>query len=890
MPLTPTGLAEALQDRYVLERELGRGGMAIVFLARDLRHQRPVALKVLDSDVLSTLGAERFQREIHVAAGLQHPHILTVLDSGDAAGRQWFTMPFVDGESLRDRMRRDGPLPVDEALRLTREVADGLEYAHRHGVIHRDIKPENILLSAGHALIADFGIARAVAEPTSDPGSAAAGPLTRTGLVVGTPDYMSPEQASGERTLGPSADVYSLAVVLYEMLAGAPPFTAPTPRAAMAKHFSGDVPSLRAGRPEVPELIEAAVRKALAPEPEDRFASAARFAEALDRDRRTGDTVVTTGTPASTARPSGLPGRSRLAARLLVGLGVLAAVGPGRWLGWTGPHAQAGSTPGSRLAVLPFENVGDAEDEYFADGLADAVRGKLSAVPGLQVIASSSSDQYKKSGKSPQQIGRELGAEYLLVGKVRWQKTGGGVSRVQVSPELIQASSATTRWQQPFDAPLQDVFRVQVDIATRVAQALDVALGAGARQQLTERPTRNLAAYDAFLRGEQFSNRVGITDVEALRRSAAAYGEAVALDSGFALAWAQLSRALSTIYINGSRPETEAQRAADAARRALALGPDLPQAHFAQALYLSGVRHEHARALEEVTRARKSAPYDVELLSMAALAEQQLGRWDEALTHFREAQSLDPRSVATARRLARVLLWLRRYPEARQACDEALRLSNASPDVLDFKVATFLGEGDLAGARAVLRDALSELDTARTLAHLSAFIGLFWVLDREQRKFLVQLPPRAFDDDRVSWGIALAQTHLLDGNLAASRAYADSARIELERAIATNPRNGLAQGALGVAFALMGRRAEALEHGKLAVRLEPVATNGVTGPFLLHFLAVSHLVLGDQQAALDRLAELVKTPYYLSRAWLRVDPTFAQLRGNPRFEQLIRGT
>jgi len=887
--LTPTGLADALQDRYVLERELGRGGMAIVFLARDLRHQRPVALKVLDSDVLSTVGAERFQREIHVAAGLQHPHILTVLDSGEAGGRQWFTMPFVDGESLRDRMRRDGPLPVDEALRLAREVADGLEHAHRHGVIHRDIKPENILLSAGHALIADFGIARAVAEPTSDPGSALPGPLTRTGLVVGTPDYMSPEQASGERTLGPSSDVYSLAIVLYEMLAGSPPFTAPTARAAMAKHFSGDMPSLREARPEVPEAIEAAIRKALAPEPEDRFASAARFAEALDRDRRTGDTVVTTGTSASAAQAAPL-GRSRLAARLLVPIGLVAALGIGLGLWWTRPGAHAGSTAVSRLAVLPFENVGDAEDEYFADGLADAVRGKLSAVPGLQVIASSSSDQYKKSGKSPQEIGRELGAEYLLIGKVRWQKTGGGVSRVQVSPELIQASSATTRWQQPFDAPLQDVFRVQVDIATRVAQALDVALGAGARQQLTERPTRNLAAYDAFLRGEQLSNRVGITDLDALRRSVVAYSEAVALDSGFALAWAQLSRALSTIYVNGSRPETEAQRAADAAQRALALGPDLAQAHFAQALYLSGVRHEHARALEEVTLARKSAPYDVELLSMAALAEQQLGRWDDALMHFREAQSLDPRSVGTARRLARVLLWLRRYPEARQACDDALRLSNASPDVLDFKVATFLGEGDLAGARAALRDAISGLDTARTLAHVSAFIGLFWVLDREQRNFLVQLPPRAFDDDRVSWGIALAQTHLLDGNIAASRAYADSARIELERAIAANPRNALAHGALGVAFALMGRRAEALEHGELAVKLEPVATNGVTGPFLLHFLAVSHLVLGDQEAALDQLESVVRVPYYLSRAWLRIDPTFGRLRGNPRFEQLTRGT
>ena len=839
--------------------------MAIVFLATDLRHQRPVALKVLDADLIPALGAERFQREIRVAAGLQHPHILTVLDSGEAAGRLWFAMPFVEGESLRDRLRREVTLPVDEALHLAREVADGLEYAHHHGVIHRDIKPENILLSAGHALIADFGIARAVGGPTD-------GHLTRTGLVVGTPAYMSPEQASGEPTLGPGSDVYSLAIVLYEMLAGEPPFSGPTAHAAMARRFSGEVPPLRHARPDVPERVETAIRKALAPEPGDRFATAGELATALDRDARPGLWA------------------SRLVSRALLLLAVLVALGSALGLWWTrrgADRAAAGVAP--RLAVLPFENVGDAEDEYFADGVADAVRGKLSALPGLQVIASSSSDQYKKTTKSPRQIGRELGAEYLLVGKVRWQKTGDGVSRVQVSPELIQTASATTRWQQPFDAPLEDVFRVQVDIASRVAQALDLALGAGARQQLTERPTRNMAAYDAFLRGEALSNRVGVTDLSALRQAVTAYEQAIALDSSFALAWAQLSRALSTIYINSSRPETEAQRAASAAERALSLGPDLPQAHFAQGLYLSGVRHEHARALDEVTRARKLAARDVDLLSMAALAEQQLGRWDDALAHFREAQSLDPRSVATARRLARVLLWLRRYPEAREACDVALRLSNASPDVLDFKVASFLGQGDLAGARAVLGDALREGDSARTLAHVASFIGLFWVLDREQQRVLLRLGPAAFDGDRVAWSVTLTQTHFLQGNVAAGRAYADSARIELERAIAANPRNAFARGNIGLTLALLGRRAEALAEIERAMQLEPVATNGITGPFLVHFLVLSHLALGDEEAALDRLEPLLRIPYYASAAWLRIDPTFGRLRGNPRFERLVAG-
>jgi TolB-like protein/Flp pilus assembly protein TadD len=822
VPVAPATLAEALRGRYTLERELGRGGMAIVFLARDLRHGRLVALKVLHPELVPVLGAGRFQREIRVAARLQHPHILTLLDSGEAAGALWYTMPYVEGESLRDRLRREGALPVEEAIQITREVADGLQYAHRQGVIHRDIKPENILLSGSHALIADFGIARALEEPAATAGDQVDGQLTQTGVVIGTPAYMSPEQASGERTLGGGADLYSLGVVLYEMLAGAPPFTGPTAHAVIAKHFLGQVPSLRAARPEVPEPIEAAILKALAPVADDRFATVAEFVEAL------GPASAAVTVPSKQVRR--VPGRAALAARLITVLGILVALGAplGWWLAHQG--SEHSGLPGpSRLAVLPFENVGDAGQEYFADGITDALRGKLSALPGLQVIASTSSDQYKRTGKTPQEIGRELGAQYLLVGKVRWHKDGEA-DRVQVSPELIRADSGTTRWQQPFEAPLANVFQVQVEIASRVADALDLTLGTGAREQLGERPTRDLAAYDAFLRGERFSSRMGVTDAIALRRAVAAYEEAVALDPGFALAWAQLSRAHSTLYVNGPRSQEEAEAGRTTAARAIALAPDLPQAHFAQALYLSAVRREHARALDEVTRARTLAPGDAELLSMAGLAEQQLGRWADAVRHFREAQSLDPRSLATARRLARVLLWLRRYPEAREASDYALRISSASPDVVDIKVVTFLGQGDLAGARAVLRDAPAELEPARLIAHTASYFNLFWMLEDEQQRFLLRLSPRAFDDDRGLWGLTLAQTHALRGNTVLARAYADSARMALRSAASLNPEDGVMRANLALALALSGRRAEALREGELAVRLEPIATNGITGP------------------------------------------------------------
>ena len=531
-------LRAGLRDRYALERELGRGGMATVWLAQDLRHDRPVALKLLHLHLAASLGPERFQREIRLAARLQHPHILTVLDSGETDGRLWFTMPFVEGESLRDRLRRERQLPVDAALRIATEAARGLEYAHQHGVVHRDVKPENILLTRnGSTLVADFGIARAL---SGDEG------LTETGLAVGTPAYMSPEQAAGDKSLDARTDQFSLASVLYEMLAGEPPWTGATAQAIAAKRLTEPAPSVRSVRPNIPAAVDDAIRRALAPVAADRFASLDQFAQALQPGERRARARPPRSAPtgATSQRTSGATPSLRrripiaagsLTLGLLIGLGVLFG-----WLRHRDDTLDAGSA--KRLAVLPFENLGGAGDEYFADGVTDEVRGKLTSLPGLQVTARSSSTQYKKSSKSPQEIGRELGVDWLLTGTVRWEKGAGG-NHVRVSPELIQVSTGSTKWQQPFDAALTDVFQVQADMAGQVAQALDLALGSPQRAALAERPTSNAAAYDAFLKGEAESQSVGNADSWRSDRRSTLYERAVALDSGFVQAWAQLSRA-----------------------------------------------------------------------------------------------------------------------------------------------------------------------------------------------------------------------------------------------------------------------------------------------------------------------------------------------------------
>jgi eukaryotic-like serine/threonine-protein kinase len=547
-------LQSGLADRYRIERELGRGGMATVFLAHDLRHKRPVALKVLHAELAHTLGPERFQREIETVARLQHPHILTVHDSGATAGQLWFTMPFVEGESLRDLLRREPQLPVEVALRIATEAARALQYAHDHGVIHRDIKPENLLLTNdGSTLVADFGIARALSGGDDR--------LTETGMSVGTPTYMSPEQSAGDRHLDARTDVYSLGTVLYEMLAGEPPFTGPTAQAVIAKRLVSEVPRVRHVRPRVPESVEVAVTRALAPVVADRFASAAEFGRALQ---------PTTTAPTATATPNrpAADGRARRrmpVAAMALGLGIL--IGLGVLFAWRRTHPDADASGGKVVAVLPFENLGDSSQAYFADGVGDEVRGKLSQLAGLAVIARASSNEYRRTTKPPQQIARELNAEYLLMGTVRWEKHPDGTSRVRVSPELVRVApgaAPTMKWQQAFDAALTDVFQVQGDIAGQVAQALNVALGDSVKHELAAKPTQDLRAYDAFLRGEAASQSMSTVDPPSLRQAMAAYERAVALDSSFALAWAQLApRVRRCTTLAGSlrqRPRRRAMR------------------------------------------------------------------------------------------------------------------------------------------------------------------------------------------------------------------------------------------------------------------------------------------------------------------------------------------
>ena len=812
-------LASALGAHYRIEREVGAGGMAIVYLAYDLRHDRRVALKVLRPELSAVLGAQRFLEEIRLTANLQHPHILPLHDSGEADGLVFYVMPFVEGESLRDRLEREHQLPVADALRIARESADALDYAHRHGIIHRDVKPENILLTEEHALVADFGIARALRSDAH---------LTSTGMAIGSPGYMSPEQATGSRDLDARTDVYALGCVLYEMLAGELP-EGPRPIHPM--------------RASVSPALDAVIARAMAVTPADRFASAADFARALDSAER------------AEVPPRRRPLFAMLAVGFLLGVGVLFA--------WSRTRGGGAGAEPKLLAVLPFENLGSPDDEYFADGMTDEVRGKLTALTGIQVIARGSSSPFKKTTKTPQQIAQELGAQYLLTGTVRWDKRPGGASSVHVIPELVQVRSGsppTTKWQQSFDAQLTSVFQVQSDIAGRVARALDVALDDSSQQQLAERPTANLAAYDAFLRGEAMTQGFGVADPTTVRRALPYYEQAAALDSGFAQAWAKVSLAHTTLYFNGAPNPGDAEGARRAGERAVALAPNRAWGHAAMGSYYRFVLGDNLRSLPEYAEAHRLAPGSAPVLTSLAMNEGALGQWQLGLEHVQQGERLDPRSVITRRRFADYLLRLRRYPEALEACDRGLALAPTNLDLIEKKTMVFLAQGDLAGARTVLTTVPQDVDREVLVAAVANYYDLMWALDEAQQALLLRLPPSAFDDDRGAWGIVRAQTYALRGDIARARGYADTARIGFAQQLRAAPNDPQRHVLLGLALAYLGRKAEAIREGERGLALMPIANDAFNGPYYQHQLARIYTVVNEPDKALDLLEPLIRMP------------------------------
>jgi eukaryotic-like serine/threonine-protein kinase len=869
-------LAAALAERYRIGRQpdgslslLGRGGTATVYLAHDLRHDRPVAVKVVHQELAESVGSDRFLREIRIVAKLSHPHILPLFDSGEVPPDRsegvsllYYVMPYVAGESLRHRLAREGRMPVAAAIRIAREVALALDYAHRQGVIHRDIKPENILIEDDQAIVADFGVATAVEAAGSDR-------LTHSGLAVGTPAYMSPEQAGGSALDGRS-DVYSLGCVLYEMLGGEPPFVGPTPRSVMAQQVVAPPRPLRALRSEVPDSVERVLAKALAKEPADRFSTAAEFTEALEA-------------AGSAARPQA--GGQRRAAALL-SVGAIAAMALLFGLGLGDRREKPIETPS--IAVLPFQNLGSAEDGYFSDGITEEITSRLAMIPRLGVISRTSADQYRGTAKSLKQVGRELGADYILEGSVRWEKSSGEASRVRVTPQLIRVSDDRHLWAGRYDETLEEVFLVQSRIAEQVAGALDLALQRPEQEALAAKPTDNLRAYDFYLRGNDYLGRVG--DPDALRSAEEMYVKATELDPAFALAFARLARAHIWQFHFSDRTGARLAKARSAVDSALRLQPGLPEAHLAlgQIHYWGAL--DYAAALREFRTAHAGDPGNGDISWARGLVERRLGQWDQAIADLRRAVDLDPRSVVKSLDLFEVHLRRRDYGEAERYLTRALELEPNSPAYIYRAMLIVARDGDLGAATGALKEGIRRAGVDDIVVWAPTFdIGaaLWRTLDSSAQAAVDRLALTSFGADSAGYYLAKARALRHRGDRKTSAAYFDSAATVLEGGSQARPDDPTIRAELAFAYAGLGRREPAMREGQRAVELRPPSKDTWLGVDMVRNLAVVYAMLGEADSAVKQLQLLLSVPSWISVPGLRSDPTWDPVRRDQGFQALL---
>jgi serine/threonine-protein kinase len=833
-------LKAALADRYLIEREIGSGGMATVYLAEDLKHHRQVAVKVLDPDLAESLGAERFLREIETAANLTHPHILPLFDSGEADGFLFYVMPFVEGESLRSRLTKENQLPVEDAIQITREIADALAYAHEKGVIHRDVKPANIMLEEGHAVLADFGVAHAVAEAKDER-------LTRTGTSLGTPAYMSPEQATGEQDLDGRSDQYALGCVLYEMLAGHPPFVGAQVEAVIRQHLTEQPPSVTQARPSVADEVAKVINRALAKSPADRYRTAGEMAAAL---------ALTTA-PGQVERKEGTK-----ALRIALGVAVLAVIA---LVGTMVFRPDRGTTPDPvataederpGVAVLPFDNLSpNPEDAYFADGMQEEITSKLSEISALRIPSRNSTMQYREERKPTRQIAEELGVGFMVEGSARLAG-----NQVRLTVQLIDARRDEHLWANDYtlDLSAENLFEVEGEIARQVAAEIGFNLTPNERDRVGAVLTSNTDAYLLYLQGnEAFIDERQRGAGSANYPSVEYYDQAIALDPGFSLAHARLALSLAYTVPDEDRLE----RARREAELALSILPGLSEARVALGLYYSDIGQPE-EALRQLQAAETESPNTALATHELGRLQRTLGEFDLGLNTLERAARLDPRNPLVQRSLAWSYIHAHRYEDALRA--NAIREA----------VAPLSGEHDLAWIH-LLKGETRDIDSviSRLLDALPA--GNHGVAQAYPVAVISRLLTPLHEEALGSRELALV--------------YWDSVRIGYEPRSPTWTQKAY----LALAYVGLGEKEAAIRMAEDLVSLDGASQEGVVGNRF--YLAPSARVLlarilahfDEHDRAIDILEEELPAPSWLSVPILEIDPIWDPLRDHPRFQALL---
>jgi len=860
---------DTIIGHYRIIEKIGAGGMGEVYLAEDTKLDRNVALKFLPLQLCHDPECRaRFTREAQAAAKLDHPNIVAVHEVGEYQGRPFFSMQHVEGQSLKEVLTGKA-LPLDRILEIGIQICEGLQAAHEKGITHRDIKPSNILIdSHGRARIVDFGLASVLGTDH----------LTKTGSTLGTIGYMSPEQVRGDK-VDHRTDLFSFGVVLYEMITGHPPFKADS-EAATLHAITNTKPELLARfRREVPPEFQTVIDKSL----EKNVATRYQHADDLSADLKR---FSTTGVMRQTPRRDS---RNRYVVTSAVAV-ILVVVGYWGVTKFLTPESRKPDSARKMLAVLPFENLGSPDDEYFADGMTEEITTNLASLSGLGVISRTSSMQYKKTGKSLKQIGKELNVDYVLEGTIRWERTGSE-SRVRISPQLIRVSDDSHVWADRFDAVLTDVFQVQSTIAHQVATALDVTLLQSEQAVLSQKLDVDSRAYDYYLRGKQYFSVARYQQRE-LRLAEKMHLKAIELAPNFAQAYAELGTLYTEMHWDQTDPSPQildsAKKMIDIAMR---LTPNNVETHEALGWYYYHGLRDFKRALGEFSKVLELQPNNTPALSSTAWVQRRQGKWQEAIAGLQLVNKLDPRDPWYKYELGITYHYCRRFADAIALYDQAIDLQPNLTWAYILKSWALLNQvGQTREARAILEAGRTINGRWPELTWLEMYYNLCDG-DYDRALSLMTAPGDVLspeNSDTSDYYSMKGHTYKSMGQSQIARVYFDSARVRLERLLSSAPNSAPLLSSLANVYAGLGQVDKAVSTAQRATGLVPVSADALEGPIYVRALAMVYAQVGQQDKAIEQLAYLLTIPSNMSVNALNLMPEFAPLRDNPRFQELLR--
>jgi non-specific serine/threonine protein kinase len=866
-------IGETISHYRIIEK-LGEGGMGEVYLAEDLDLERTVAIKMLYPRALgSEIECDRFINEARAAASLNHPNICTVHEIGEDEGRPFIVLEHIEGTDLREKIEL-GPVPIEELLEIALQAATGLQEAHDRGIVHRDIKPENLMLTAkGDLKIMDFGLAR----------SAKAKRLTREGSTLGTLAYMSPEQSRGDE-VDTRSDIWSLGVIMYEMITGRQPFTADYDQAVIYSILNAEVEPPTILRTGVPIDLEKIVMRCLARDPGERYQTAAELASDIIRCRRR---MMDGSSSAGESRKV----RSRwIGISVAVSVIVIAsAIGVTRfWPSLSERVLREARASDIRIVVLPFENLGPQEDEYFAEGLTEEITSRLATIRGLGVISRKSALYYKDRQRTIRQIGLELDVDFVLEGTVRWERDEYG-SRVRVTPQLIMVEDDSHIWTERYDEDFEAIFDVQTRIAAKVADQLDLTLSGNEQKFIEARPTDNVIAYQLYLRGIELIV-YGHQPEDNYRAAQMYFEQAVEIDPEFALAWARLCHAHRGMYFFGyDRTPERLEMARRAIDRALEIDPDSPEVHRELGFYYYHGLLDYDMALEEFERVARILPNDARSLYDIALIWRRRGMVEAALGNFLGAFSLNPKDAGLCVEVANTFGGLHRFEKGIVYADSAISMAPGNHWGYFLKALLILGSRrDVEGAKIVMREC--------PVQDSGVMIWGWYYLEKLGRDYETALDHLdRLADDVIRMQSGFLPVSLLKGSLydlmgeseLAAEAYEESLVI-LEEAIRKNPDDPRVLCSLGFSYAGLGRKEEAIEAGRKAVNIYPVSRDALLGPDRLKDLARIYTGVGEYDAAIEIIRDLQYMPCYHTLSMFDIDPSFDPLKNEPAYQELVR--